>query len=71
MSKLADLLFNHGILPGTSEFWHAEEAEERFVYVNVAIAPDGTLRPWRGVGPTHHPPVLRTDGQFIWLPRND
>jgi hypothetical protein len=38
-------------------------------YTNIAINPDGTLRPWAGVKTTTHPPVLRTDGQFTWLPR--
>ncbi len=37
-------------------------------YTNIAIAPDGALMPWRGVKATTHPPMLKTDGQFTWLP---
>lgn len=40
-------------------------------YTNIAIMPDGTMRPWRGVKTTTNPPILKTDGQIIWLPKED
>jgi hypothetical protein len=40
---------------------------ERLTYTNIAVNPDGTLRPWRGVAATQRPPMLKTDGQITWL----
>lgn len=41
--------------------------EPPMTHTNVAVMPDGTIRPWRGVKTTEHPPVLQFDGQVFYL----
>ena len=37
-------------------------------YTNIAVTPEGHLRPWPRVKATVNPPVLKFDGQITWLP---